>query len=403
MQLFKYSKIISLVLLLCLTHIAFTQNAPSTLVLNGATLAKNKQAIVKNKDATKKNALKSVLRNADKIVKNGKFYSVMDKKQVPPSGDKHDYMSQAPYWWPDSSKPNGLPYIRRDGERNPELNNISDHEEMGILMDDVETTALAYYFSDDERYAQHAARLLKTWFLDKETRQTPHLNFGQGIPGINTGRGIGIIETRELYRLIDAAILLRGSKNWSKDNHIALKKWFSDYLKWLIESPIGQDEADEHNNHGTYYDVQIVSLALFTDQPELARKQLEVTKQRMASQLKPDGSQPHELARTVSWGYTNMNLYGFMTLAQLAEKVKTDLWHYETTDGKSIQKCVNWLLPYLRKEQKWTYKQIKEMTYENTIKVLKLAAIAYAKPTYDALAKETDAAIYQSDMCQLTF
>ena len=27
--------------------------------------------------------------------------SVMDKAITPPSGDKHDYMSQAPYWWPD--------------------------------------------------------------------------------------------------------------------------------------------------------------------------------------------------------------------------------------------------------------------------------------------------------------
>ena len=43
-------------------------------------------------------------------------WSVMDKQHVPPSGDKHDYMSLGPYWWPDPDKPDGLPYIRRDGE-----------------------------------------------------------------------------------------------------------------------------------------------------------------------------------------------------------------------------------------------------------------------------------------------
>ena len=43
--------------------------------------------------------------------------SITDKPATPPSGDKHDYMSQAPYFWPNPDTSNGLPYIRRDGER----------------------------------------------------------------------------------------------------------------------------------------------------------------------------------------------------------------------------------------------------------------------------------------------
>lgn len=403
MYLFKSFNIICLGFLLSFSTEIFAQNAPLTLVMNGKTLVKNKQTILKGKDAMKKEALKNLLKEADKIVKIGKLYSVMDKKQVPPSGDKHDYMSQAPYWWPDSTKPNGLPYIRRDGERNPELNNISDHEEMGELINDVQTVALAYYFSKNQIYAVHGARLLKTWFLDASTHQNPNLNFGQGIPGINTGRGIGIIETRELYKLLDGAILLRGSKNWTNNNEKDLKKWFSEYLTWMIESPIGKDEADEHNNHGTYYDVQVMSFALFSDQPATAIKQLEVAKQRLASQLKEDGSQPHELARTVSWGYTNMNLYGFLTLARLAENFKADFWKYETSDGKSIKKAVDWLIPYIKKEKRWGYKQIKKMTWEDTVKILKIAAKAYADPTYDALAEKIDVKSYQSYMNQLIY
>ncbi len=379
------------------------QGIPLTIFLDGRTLAQNRQAVQTNTDAVKRAALSHFLRDADKLVAAGKVYSVMDKKQVPPSGDKHDYMSIGPYWWPDPTKANGLPYIRKDGQRNPEYYDITDSEEMDKLEADVEKLAIAYFFTADNRYAELASRLIKAWFLDKETRQNPNLNFGQGIPGINTGRGIGIIETRELYKVIDAAILLQGSKNWSPDNQQELKKWFSDYLTWLIQSPNGIDEADEHNNHGTHYDVQIIAYALFTGQTELAKKQVDVSKQRIVSQLKPDGSQPFELARQTSWGYVNMNLWGFFTLARLDENIQVDLWHFETPDGKSLQKCVDWMVPYAKNEKKWTANQIKKITYEVTVPLFKTAALKYANPAYNAVAKEVDEKLYNSDFDQLIF
>ena len=66
---------------------------------------------------------------ADKLL-NAVPYSVMDKEKTPASGDKHDYMSQARYYWPDPTKPDGLPYISRDGESNPELNKL-DRNRLG--------------------------------------------------------------------------------------------------------------------------------------------------------------------------------------------------------------------------------------------------------------------------------
>jgi len=374
---------------------------PKTIVLNGDALQKNLNAIKAN-DSSKKKSLKHLLGNADKILAAAKLYSVMNKKQIPPSGDKHDYMSTGPYWWPDPAKPDGLPYIRKDGQRNPEHYEISDSEEMNEIENDTETLSLAYYFTKNEKYAQYATKLISTWFLDPNTKQNPNLNFSQGIKGISTGRGIGIIETRALYRISDAAILLQDSKSWTSENHNALKKWFSDYLTWLVESPNGKDESISHNNHGTYYSVQVISNAIFAERPEIAKKEIEIVKKRMESQLKSDGSQPFELERTKSFTYVSMNLLGMCINARLAEHLDVNLWQYETAEGKSIKKGIDWLMPYLKKEKNWTHEQIVKTAYGETIEILQLADKNYKNLDYNVLAKELDAKIYQSDINQLT-
>ena len=377
-------------------------DVPKTLVIEGDALKRNFQLLSEN-DIDKKNALESLLNKVDKLVKEAKLYSVMDKKQVPPSGDKHDYMSTGPYWWPDPTKPDGLPYIKKDGQRNPEYYDITDSQELDKLEDNVLNLALAYYFTKDEKYAQFASKLIKTWFLDEATRQNPNLNFGQGIPGLNTGRGTGIIETRDVYRIIDAAILIQGTKNWTNQDHLALKKWFSEYLNWMVESPIGKDEADSKNNHGTFYSEQILNFALFTDNLEIAKNEINTFKIRMENQLKPDGSQPFELARTKSWNYVNMNLYGYFLIARLAENTNESLWNHQITEGKNMKNALNWIIPYLKKEKEWEYEQIQKIGFGETIKILKLAAKRYANPEYEKLAKTIDSKTYQSDYIQLTY
>lgn len=377
-------------------------NFPKTLAIDGQALQNNYNLIVAH-DADKVKAQKALLKKADKLLEEAKLYSVMDKKQVPPSGDKHDYMSTGPYWWPDPTKPDGLPYIKKDGLRNPTYYEITDSQELDKVEDGALTLALAYYFTHENKYADFASKLLKTWFLDTETRQNPNLNFGQGIPGLNTGRGTGIIETRDVFRVIDAAILIQKTPNWSDKEHQALKNWFSDYLTWLIESPIGKDEADSKNNHGTFYSEQVIAFSLFTDRQEVALKEIEIFKSRMESQLKPDGSQPLELVRTKSWNYVNMNLYGYFLIAKLAENATVSLWNQQITESKSMKNALDWVMPYLKNEKKWEYEQIQKIGFGETIKILKYASQKYSNPEYEIVAKKIDLKTYQSDFNQLTY
>ena len=322
-------------------------------------------------------AVAKLERDAQKALTAGPF-SVTTKDVIPPSGDKRDYMSQAPYFWPDPKSPNGLPYIRRDGERNPEIEKINNHRVKDQMEAAVETLALAYYFKRQEAYAEKATQLLRTFFLDPQTRMNPNLQFAQGIPGINTGRGIGLIETRGLTKVVYAIGLLSGSKAWTKADQKGMEKWFGDFLQWMLESKYGRDEAAARNNHGTYYDVQVVSFALFLGKKNLAKSVLESAKQkRIAVQIEPDGRQPLELARTRAWSYSIGNLDGLMQLARLGEDLGVDLWNYETADGRSIRKALDFLIPFALGEKKWTYQQLGDWPPQMLFPLIRRAAKHY--------------------------
>src|SRR5882757_4047104 len=313
-------------------------------------------------------------RDAQKALGEGPF-SIVNKTVTPPSGDKHDYMTQAPYFWPDPKSPNGLPYIRRDGERNPEINKITDHHSLDQIEAGVETLALAYYFKGDEAYATKAVQLLRAFFLDPATRMNPNLEYAQFIPGVNTGRGIGLIETRGLADVVDGIGLLAGSKSWAAADQRGLEDWFSKFLQWMQESKNGQAEAAAKNNHGTYYDVQATSFALFLGKKELAKDIVSTVRtKRIAVQIEPDGRQPLELVRTKAWGYSNGNLSGLMMLAVLGDDVGVDLWNYQTKDGRSIRKALDYLVPFGLGEKKWPYQQIGGWSPQSVFSSMRRAA-----------------------------
>jgi len=330
-------------------------------------------------------ALAKLEHDAQQALTAGPF-SVVSKGVTPPSGDKRDYMSQAPYWWPDPARPDGLPYIRRDGERNPEINKITDHRVMDQMVAAVETLALAYYLKGDEAYAEKATRLLRAWFFEPATRMNPNLEYAQGIPGVNTGRGIGLIETRGLTRVVDAVGLLAGAKAWTETDQRGLQDWFDMFLRWMLESKHGREEAAAKNNHGTYYDLQVVSFALFIGKRELATNTLKTARQkRIAAQIEPDGRQPLELARTRAWSYSVGNLDGLMSLARLGRSAGVDLWNYRTADGRGIRKALDYLTPFALGEQKWTYQQLGEWPPQTLFPLLRQAAIRYPDQQYHAL------------------
>jgi len=330
--------------------------------------------------------------------------SVMDKEAVPPSGDRHDYMSLGSYWWPNPDTSDGLPYVRRDGERNPE-GDVLDVLRVRKLCRDCVTLAYAFYFSGKPEYAEHSTLLLKTWFLDEETRMNPHLKYAQAIPGKCEGRGIGIIDTSLSFPgALDAVGTLRSSGGIPSSVFAGLEIWMNRFLDWLVESPLGRDEASEKNNHGTWYDVQLAALAIFTGRKDLAAKTCAAAKaKRIAVQIEPDGSQAMEQARTRALDYTLMNIRGLFDLGILARNVGVDLLDYVTPDGRGIRKVVDWLIPYAVGEKAWAWEQITDFDSRSFFEVFRRAAIYYRDPRYEEVLRVFDEADVAGHVMQLVY
>lgn len=355
--------IIGVLLQCCFPGFAHGQSGePKVFALNSQALERNKSRI-NAKDPLIMPAYKLLLKDADAALKFGPV-SVMEKKNNPPSGDKHDYMSLAPYYWPDPTKPDGLPYIRKDGQTNPEVKEYKDKEYLPALCGHVHTLALAYYFSDDKVYAEHAAKLLRVWFLDTATRMNPNVNFGQAMKGTNTGRGAGLIDTRHFIKVVDAIGLLQDSRYWTTNDQKGMQKWFADFLDWMQTSTNGKDEMDTKNNHGAWYDTERLSLALFIGDHAQAKKIVLNAAERLDKQMDKDGRFPKEMERTISLHYTVFAMEAFFTIARMAEKTGIDFWSMVTPSGKSLKKGFDVLKPYITQEKNWEGQQIKDYEQE---------------------------------------
>lgn len=325
--------------------------------------------------------------SAKQVVVKDKVYSVTFNERTPPSGEIRDYYSTGPYWWPNPDTPDGLPYIRRDGEFNPERDRVSDRQSLHDMVQDVRVLSFAFSVSGDEAYAEHAAKLLRVWFLDTETGMRPNLNHAQAIPGKTDGRGTGIIDAHPFAELFDAVLLLRNSTAWADDAHAQLVQWFQEYGEWLATSPNAMDEKAAINNHGTAYDLQMLAIHLFTGQTDAAKALVNgVTKQRLDEQIEANGEQPHELKRSRGWSYSTENLEHFFKIALMARILEIDLFHYRGKDEAGLQVALDLVFPYTCTPDDWPYRQTTEWQLNYISAINEIAEGAYGE---DYALKET--------------
>lgn len=357
---------------------------------------KKVKSLIESGDSKMQAALNELVKAAD-VALTYRPVSVMEKKNNPPSGDKHDYMSLAPYFWPNPETKDGLPYIRKDGQINPEVNEYKDKEYLPQLCSTLETLGLAYYFTNDKRYASHASKLINVWFLDPSTKMNPNLNFGQAVKGQNDGRGAGLIDTRHLIKVVDAVSFIANSSAWSSSQDLQLKSWFAQFLNWMETSKNGVDELDATNNHGIWYDAQRLSFALYTGNKKAVSAIIESAQKRIAAQMNGDGFFPAELARTTSLHYSLFVVEAFIKVAQLSKNTNVNFWNYTAPNGNSLEKACDVLMPYLLKQKEWTGEQIKPFNFDEANSLfIAVAAKKNCVPCFENIYKNSKYKLLQT-------
>jgi hypothetical protein len=308
------------------------------------------------------------------------------------AGGKHDYFSQADYWWPDPKNPKG-PYIQRDGQSNPD--NFDDHRKaMRRLSVQVPALTAAWVITKDRRFSEHALRHLRAWFVDKETHMNPSLLYSQAIIGKETGRSIGVIDTLHLVEVARAAGVLEDTGALAGPDRDGVRKWFRDYLTWMNTHPYGTKERDAENNHGTCWVMQAAEFARYVGDEKITTECRDRYKKTLLpNQMAPDGSFPRELRRTKPYGYSLFNLDVMTYVVQILSVPDDNLWAFELPDGRSIKKGMEFLYPFILDKGKWPHKPDVMYWDEWPIRHASLlfAGLALEKPEYVALWKKLPA------------
>ena len=357
-------------------------NIPRTVSFSGGLLDRMKR------EGLSEEMQKSLKEKAEAYL-SSPLYAVTERMTRAVSGNVHDYCSIGTYWWPNPNTENGLPYIRRDGYGSPAAGDPITYDAMSQK---AFTLALAAYYLDEPKYAEAAEKALYDWHLNPETYMTPHAEYSQAIPGICSGRGIGIIDfSMRSYRVYDAIAILKSLGKITEERLAEYVDWYNKFTDWMLTSENGLEEECEPNNHGTYFDVHLLATAIFADRPALIKKVCTTAyERRILSQVEPDGSQPLELARTNAMVYSLSNLWAYSLISNMAaSQGYAKYWDKNPKFGDSaIKKAIDFLYPYYERPETFPYEEIKfGIVHLFMARMLSVLDAHFPKEDYGARAK----------------
>ncbi|KAJ3476475.1 hypothetical protein NLI96_g11133 [Meripilus lineatus] len=349
----------------------------------------------KNWSNTTLEAQQTILAWAEETAAKGPW-SVMNKTITPPSGTKHDYMSWAPYWWPDCSKAGNTTeltpeqstptlrvfhsttdilshlarfshsirlyacisgivwvtcaYVPRDGQFNPDVRTlINDIGNFGDMSDAILYNSISWAINGDSKYPTRIANWIDTWFLNNDTMMNPNLNYAQMNRGPTgqVGTHTGILDLKSMAKIAVGILILREGKapEWTTEVDNGFDAWIKAYIPWLTSAKIALEEMNSANNHGSFYFNQLASLQILSGDKDGAKQTIQKFFTGIyENQIAANGDQPFESERTHPYHYRAYNLQAMLTNARLGAYVGFNAWNVTTKQGGTIKSALDFAM-----------------------------------------------------------
>jgi Alginate lyase len=285
--------------------------------------------------------------------------------------------------------------------------------------------AAGQLITGDARFGEHAALLLRVWFVDAATRMSPRMDYGQVVIGAvkeqptmrdNVAMGTtvdanarlggsfeGILETLPLVEVAQAVPFLVASGALGEGDAKGVLGWFKEYLRWLTEA---QDSGarlaalarDRKDHHGTSWLLQVSAYSLLTAPenggPKNEDKSMTELRHRfrtvtLRAQITAEGKFPRELSTDAPYRNSLFNLDMLAGICLLLSTRFESVWEYALEDGPGMRAAIAYHFPFIGDRAKWPYRA--DAAHFNELpsrrESLLLAAHVYQRPEYAALWK----------------
>lgn len=284
----------------------------------------------------------ALIDSADKALSEGPF-SVTQRGVLPESGDHHDYMSFGIHWWPDPSGANGLPYVRRETEVNPDAD--INLRQLNRVSENVQALSMAWFFSGEEKYAEKAGELLRNWFLDSLTRMNPNLNHAGAIPGRMQGRGSGVSEGIALLAMLDGVVITEASGGLKGPEEKQIRDWFQSWFLWLNDSPLAVEAGTLIGKHALGREVQLLGIAHFLKDDVFVQHRIpEVTLPLIRKMVGENGRISADLRGNGSFADRVECLGYLFRIGEIGLRTETDVDGYIGSAGGIIRQALDQLI-----------------------------------------------------------
>lgn len=275
--------------------------------------------------------------------------------------EENDYFSLATYWWPNSYTKDGLPYIGKDGQPNPERLKVGDFENLKKLSKEIKTSVHYYLETKDTDCLKHIEKLVNTWFINSDSKMNPNLNFAQIIRGRDKFRIEGTIEGMYLMEIGYYLTFMERDLDQSIVNE--LKTWFNELLNWYLSDKVYKEVLKSTNNIGTAYFMQVLFYYKFSDNTSHQLKINEILRKELPKlsslQFDTNGAQKFELRRTKKISYSVSNIMywcNIITILKMYDDIETNKFSdkislglkYINNDDKLNKNLTNDIREYIK-------------------------------------------------------